>query len=43
MRRVAQYFRQYRWSPVKTLDISEAAQFLKMNPEVLRRKAKLNL
>jgi hypothetical protein len=27
---------------VKTLDISEAAQFLKMNPEVLRRKAKLN-
>ncbi len=27
---------------MKTLDIREAAQFLKMNPEVLRRKAKLN-
>jgi hypothetical protein len=28
---------------MRTLDISEAAKFLKMNPEVLRRKAKLNL
>jgi hypothetical protein len=27
---------------METLDLGEAADFLKMNPEVLRRKAKLN-
>jgi len=27
---------------MQTLDLAEAADFLKMNPEVLRRKAKLN-